>query len=131
MKMALKIIAGIALFFILVLVALYVYIRCFGLNAEPNWQIEKNAIPSASHPLAGFYKEGGCADNFGWAIGPVNEKEYYISFCGPGGCFAAGTYRPNTAIYNDPKYEVITNDKIKFQNADGWSTHIRCPSRSQ
>jgi hypothetical protein len=130
MKIALKIIAAIVLLLVLSVAAFYAYVRYLGPNAAPNWEVEKNAVPSATHPLAGFYKDEGCADSFGLAIGPANEKEYYISFCGPGGCFAAGTYRPNTTIYNDPKYEVITNDKIKIMGDGGWSTNVRCPSRS-
>jgi hypothetical protein len=108
---------------------MWIYVKYFGLNSEPNWQIERNAIPTKTHPLAGFYKEGGCADAFGWAVGPANEKEYYISFCGPGGCFAAGTYRPNTTIYDDENYKVVDENTIKFLSKNGWSTNVRCPSR--
>jgi hypothetical protein len=64
--------------------------------------------------LAGFYKDKA-SENFGWAIGPNEDGTYYISFCGPGGCFKPGTYLPNTTIVNDPNYEVIDNDTIKFK----------------
>lgn len=131
MKLALKIIAGIVFFLVLSAVALYIYMKYIGPTADPNWDIEKNALPSVTHPLAGFYKDEGCSENFGWAIGPANEKEYYISFCGPGGCFPAGTYRPNTTIYNDSNYKVINSDKIRFLSHDGWSTHVRCASRTR
>lgn len=109
---------------------LWIYVRYFGPNSEPNWHVEENAIPSSSHPLAGFYKEEGCKDPWGWAIGPANDEEYYVSFCGPGGCFAEGTYRPNTTIYDDSTYEVMDKNTIKFLTKAGWATYVRCPSRT-
>jgi hypothetical protein len=97
---------------------------------EPNWHVEKNAVRSESHPLAGFWKGENCNDDFGWAIGPAGEGLYYISFCGPGGCFAEGTYRENTTIINDPKYNVVGENTIKFLSQGSWSTHVRCPGRT-
>lgn len=129
MKLFIKIISGILLLIFAIVVAAWAYIE-YGPGSGPNWHVEKNAVPSATHPLAGFYKDENCNDNFGWAIGPANEKEYYVSFCGPGGCFAEDTYRPNTTIYNDSNYEVINENTIKFQSKQGWSTHVRCPSRT-
>ena len=96
---------------------------------EPNWHVEKNAVPSSSHPLAGFWKGGNCDDPWGWAIGPAGEGLYYISFCSPGGCFKEGTYLANTPIYSDPKYKVVDNNTIEFLSEKGWTTHIRCPGR--
>jgi hypothetical protein len=130
MKTAAKFIVGVGVGVLIVLALKYAQRQYRNYFIEPNWHVEKNAVPTESHPLAGFYKEETCNDPWGWAIGPANEKEYYISFCGPGGCFEAGTYRSNTTVYNDPKYKVINNDKIMFLSKSGWSTHVRCPSRT-
>ena len=81
---------------------------------DPGRSAEKMAVPTEEFPLAGFYKDKA-SHNFGFAIGPNEDGTYYISFCGPGGCFKPGTYLPNTTIVNDPNYEVIDNDTIKFE----------------
>jgi len=101
----------------------------FWLNNEPNWYVEENAVQSASHPLAGFWKEEGCNDAWGWAIGPVEPKIYYISFCGPGGCFKEGTYRPNTTLVDDPLYKIVDDNTILFKSNGDWSKHVRCSGR--
>lgn len=116
--------------FVLSIASIWIYVAYFGQNSEPNWHVEKNAVPSQNHPLAGFYKEGDCKDPWGWAVGPAGENKYYISFCGPGGCFAEGTYRSNTSIIGDPNYKVVDENSIDFKSNDGWSAHIRCPSRT-
>ncbi len=113
---------------VLAFIALWIYAKYTDVNSETNWHVEKNAVPSKSHPLSGFYKYEDCKEPWGWAVGAANEREYYISFCGPGGCFAEGTYRANTTIYNDPKYEVIDKNTIKFLTDGKWTTHVRCPS---
>ena len=59
---------------------------------DPHWQIEKQAKPSERYPLGGFWKSNTKHDH-GLAIGPAGEGIYYISFCGPGGCFEQGAYR--------------------------------------
>jgi hypothetical protein len=80
---------------------------------DPGRTAEKLAVPTDDFPLSGFYKDKP-SENFGFAIGPNEDGTYYISFCGPGGCFKPGTYLPNTTIVNDKNYEVIDNDTIKF-----------------
>jgi hypothetical protein len=35
---------------------------------------EKAALPSTTHPYAGFWKQPGCADRFGLAIAPPKER---------------------------------------------------------
>lgn len=72
----------------------------------PNWHIERNAKPSKAYPLGGFWKKNP-KHNHGLAIGPVGEGLYYVSFCGPGGCFEKGTYRANTTLKDDPNYKII------------------------
>ena len=99
-------------------------------NDAPNWQVEEKAQRSGTHPLAGFWKAGDCSPDAGLAIGPMGEHTYYVSFCGPGGCFAEGTYQPETAIHADPSYRVIDNDTIEVV---GWlgtrEKYVRCPGR--
>lgn len=89
---------------------------------------EKLAVPSQSHPLAGFWKDE-CSDDFGLAIAPAGKGLYSISFCGPGGCFVPGTYRPNSPIVGDPSYRVVNNNTIDVDGRNGFARSIRCPSR--
>src|SRR5262249_23368560 len=96
---------------------------------DPGRTAEKTAIQSASHPYAGFWKQPGCADNFGLAIAPAGPGIYSVSFCGPGGCFKPGTYRPNTPIVGDSDYRVIDQDTIEVSSLDGFSRYVRCKSR--
>jgi hypothetical protein len=89
---------------------------------------EKLAVPSKEYPLAGFWKRDR-SDNFGLAIAPAGNGLYSISFCGPGGCFKPGTYRPNSKIIGDKDYKVIDNDNIDVSAVGGFARHVRCPSR--
>lgn len=96
---------------------------------DPDRTAEKTAVPDDAHPLAGFWKEPGCTDNFGLAIAPAGGKTYSISFCGPGGCFKPGTYRPNTTLVDDPAYKVVDANTIEVKGADGFSKYVRCAKR--
>jgi hypothetical protein len=99
-------------------------------NDAPNWQAETKAQPSETHPLGGFWKAGDCSRDYGLAIGPMGPDTYYVSFCGPGGCFAEGTYRPETKIYGDSTYRVIDKDKIEVEGWLGIRTpYVRCTNR--
>jgi hypothetical protein len=81
-----------------------------------------------SHPFAGFWKDGHCNDEFGLSIAPAGPKMYSVSFCGPGGCFEPGTYRPNTPIVGDPAYQVIDNNTLGISTQDGtFQRYSRCP----
>lgn len=91
---------------------------------EPHWHLKENAIRSESHPLAGFWKTED-ERTHGMAIGPAGKGIYYISFCGPGGCFKENTYRPNSTIIGDDAYKVIDNDTIEILGKDGYSTYKR------
>jgi hypothetical protein len=106
--------------------------RGFGALSNPaagaDWMAEKTAVSSPTHPLAGFWKEPDCSDRFGLAIAPAGH-DYSVSFCGPGGCFAPGTYRRNTGLFHDPAYHIVDNDTIEIKGRDGFSTYVRCPSR--
>ncbi len=98
--------------------------------SDSSREAELTATQSASHPFAGFWKHGHCTDDFGLAIAPAGDKLYSVSFCGPGGCFEPGTYRPNTALVNDPEYRVLDKDTIEVSGSDGFARYIRCPARS-
>lgn len=91
---------------------------------------EKAAIPSESHPLAGFWKSSP-TDNFGLAIAPAEGRLYSVSFCGPGGCFKPGTYRPNTSLVGDKDYQVVSNETLLVHGQDGWSTYKRAARRGE
>lgn len=97
---------------------------------DPDRVAEKTAIPSESHPMAGFWKSSP-TDNFGLAIAPAEGKSYSVSFCGPGGCFKPGTYRRNTALVSDEDYQVVSNDTLLVRGQDGWSTYKRAASRGE
>lgn len=101
-----------------------------GRDPEPNWDAEQHAQRSDEHPLAGFWKEGGCDDDWGLAIGPMQKGTYYVSFCGPGGCFSRTDYRPETTIYDDPQYRVVDQNTIEVKGRVDFSTYHRCPGRA-
>jgi hypothetical protein len=90
---------------------------------------ERLATASSSHPFAGFWKEPGCVDNFGLAIAPAEAGTYSVSFCGPGGCFKPGTYRPNTSLVGDSNYRILDKDTIEVLGRDGFSKYVRCGER--
>ncbi len=94
---------------------------------DPNWEIEINAKPSKTHPLAGFWKRDMGHDH-SIAIGPQDD-EYYISFCGPGGCFSKGKYRPNSKIIGDPSYRVVDENIIEIKSKNGFTKYVRAKSR--
>lgn len=89
-------------------------------------------VPSqstAAEEFTGFWK-GDCSEAFGLQIMPANETEYSVSFCGPGGCFEPGTYRPNTTINDDELYKVVDSSHIKVWGRDGWSDYYKCESNT-
>lgn len=90
---------------------------------------EKAAVASSTHPYAGFWKGPGCADRFGLAISPAEGSLYSVSFCGPGGCFLPGTYRPDTRLGGDPDYRLVDKDTIEVRTIAGFSRYVRCPGR--
>jgi hypothetical protein len=77
-------------------------------------------------PFTGFWKTD-CAQNFGLVVEPSGKANTYaVSFCGPGGCFRPGTYRPDTTILNDPSYKVVDDDTIDVLSKDGFTRYARC-----
>jgi len=94
----------------------------------PNWHIEKLAKPCIEYPYAGFWKRK-LWHKHGLAIGPEGNGLYYVSFCGPGGCFDKGQYRDNTKIINDPNYKIIDENTIEVKMKKGFKKYIRVNSR--
>jgi hypothetical protein len=88
-----------------------------------------NPTPSESHPYAGFWKDDGhCDEDFGLSIAPAGPGMYSVSFCGPGGCFEPGTYRPNTPLVGDTNYQLIDQNTIGVGvNGGGYQRYVRCP----
>jgi hypothetical protein len=104
---------------------------CIGVSAcenshDPAKTAEKTAVASLEHPYAGFWKQGACNDNFGLAVAPAGPGMYSVSFCGPGGCFRPGTYRPNTTLVGDSNYRIRGPDVIEVGGYDGFSKYVRC-----
>jgi hypothetical protein len=116
--------------FVIIFVVVFFLIYAYFIH-EQNWYVEENVVRTEEHPLAGFWKNEGSEENpWGWAIGPASPGIYYISFCGPNGCFAEGTYLPNTSIVNDPEYKVIDENTIMMPSKKGLSKVVRCPGRT-
>ena len=90
-----------------VLISLALVATFSSCGAKPANQGNRSPEPEASgtHPFVGFWKDGHCDDDFGLSIAASGPETYSVSFCGPGGCFEPGTYRPNTPIVGDPAYQ--------------------------
>lgn len=84
---------------------------------------------AAQDAYTGFWK-GNCDQAFGLQIMPAAGGEYSVSFCGPGGCFEPGTYRPNTKLADDPLYQVVSASHIKVLGRDGWSDYYKCTAET-
>lgn len=95
---------------------------------EPNRHIEKEAKSRKTHPLGGFWKTRP-QNNHGLAIGRATEDTYFVSFCGPGGCFEKDTWRPNSPIVGDENYRVLDNDTIEIRSKKGFKKYKRAASR--
>jgi hypothetical protein len=100
------------------------------LRQAPNWNVEQDAQPSDAHPYGGFWKTHA-QDEFGLAIGPADADSYYVSFCGPRGCFAKGTYRPITSLVDDPQYHIIDINHIEVNGKKGFATYQRSKGRKR
>ena len=94
-------------------------------SSETSSTMPSKLSPSSDHPLTGFWRSD-CADAFGLAVQPAGPAEYSVSFCGPGGCFEPGTYRPNSRIVDDPEYRITDANTIDVRGRDGFTTYYRC-----
>ena len=97
---------------------------------DPNWHIERQAKPTNTHPLGGFWKRDNKQDH-GLAIGPADGNTYFISFCAPSGCFEKGKYRPNSTIEGDSEYRVIDKNTIEVKGKNGFTKYVRTKSRER
>lgn len=83
-------------------------------------------VPDTAKDFTGMWKNE-CEQDFGLQIKPVGrDGKYSVSFCGPGGCFDPGTYRPNTFINGDRSYKVVSDSEIQVKGGDGFSTYRKC-----
>ena len=103
--------------------------REWSFDAPPYKQTDSAEWPAGQPKpdLAGSWKDH-CEDGHGLRIESAGGELYSISFCGPGGCFEPGTYRPNSRIFGDESYRVIDANKIEVLGGDGFSTYLRCSS---
>lgn len=98
---------------------------------DPNWQVVEEAVASTQHPLAGFWKQDDCDEPWGWAIGPVDPDNYFVSFCAPGGCQGKADQGARiTSITADPDYLVVDHNSMKFRSEGNWIRLVRCPARN-
>jgi len=93
-----------------------------------HWEVERDAVASPSHPFGGFWKSD-LSNEFGIAVGPYGEGKYYVCFCGPGGCFAKGAYRPITSLTSDQEYRIIDANTIEIHSSTGWTKFYRSKGR--
>ncbi len=83
-------------------------------------------VPDPSKDFTGFWKEK-CEQDFGLQIKPAGtDGKYSVSFCGPGGCFEPGTYRPNTFINRDKSYQIVSDTELRVGGGDSFSTYKKC-----
>ena len=75
--------------------------------------------------FTGFWKVN-CTDAFGVQIKNQPSNLFSVSFCGPGGCFPPGKWRPNTPIIGDAEYHVINPTTIEIGHGQGWTRYTRC-----
>jgi hypothetical protein len=83
-----------------------------------NIHLSGELTPTEGHPYAGFWKTK-CSDDSGLAIAPAGRGQYSVSFCGKGGCFKPGTYRPITPLVGDKDYKVESSTRIRVKGIDG------------
>jgi hypothetical protein len=84
------------------------------LAINPNTALVVNRLtPTPQMPYVGFWKVNR-SEQFGVAIADAGNGFYSLSFCGPGGCFRPGEWRPNSTIMYDERYRVVDRDTIEF-----------------
>jgi hypothetical protein len=77
------------------------------------------------YPFIGFWKMD-CSDQVGIAIDQAGDELYSVTFCGPGGCFKPGDYRPNTTIVGDPAYVIVDENTLDLEGKNTWLRYTRC-----
>jgi hypothetical protein len=111
----------------LALFLLFAFVGC-GTRHHQNWEVEQDAQPSETHPYGGFWKINS-QDQWGLAIGPYGKTSYYVSFCGPRGCFTKGEYRAATSLVGDPQYRVLDMNHLDVNGKKGFTTYQRSNGR--
>ena len=87
--------------------------------------------PDPARDFTGFWKTD-CANVFGLQIKHFGaDGKYSIVFCGPGGCGDPADEGRKTFITKDPHFQVVSEDELKQQSADGWETYHRCSKDPQ
>lgn len=100
-------------------------------RGRSNREAERTAVASATHPYAGFWKREDCEGTWGLAVSPAGRPGFYsVSFCGSGGCFEPGTYRPNTTLTGDRAYRIVDKDTMDVEASDGFVRFVRCQGRA-
>src|SRR5690348_8199717 len=66
--------------------------------------------------FTGVWKRN-CSDYYGVKIEPAAAGLYSVSFCGYG-CFAPGTWMPNTSIVSDAHYKIVSPSRLGIRRDD-------------
>lgn len=110
----------------------WIFLCVAGSDASLAGAVKQQAWPAdvPKPNLTGFWKTD-CRDDFGIKIEPAGGDLYSISFCGPGGCFKPGQWTPNSAIFGDAAYRVLSADTIELHSGDRVDTFYLCPSNER
>lgn len=100
---------GLAWFILLGIIVAVSYFMRFDFYTT-SYTIQKQLEADPALPYIGFWKND-CNDNFGLAIQKATKDEYYVRFCGPGGCFGKTPFM-RTKLINDPRYKIVDSDTI-------------------
>lgn len=63
-----------------------------------------------SHPMIGFYKMN-CSENHGFVVEKASEANYFVRFCGPGGCFGKTPFFL-TDFRDHPFYSIVDGNTL-------------------
>jgi Zn-dependent protease with chaperone function len=77
--------------------------------------------------FTGLWKED-CEQLYGLQFKPLEKQGVYsVSLCGPAGCLDPGTYRPNTTIQGDARYDVLHAEEILIRQPRGdFTSYVKC-----
>jgi len=91
------------------------------------WALSLLLLTACKKPtdFTGFWKVN-CTDAFGVQIKKQPGNLYSVSFCGPGGCFAPGGWKPNTPIFGDAQYRVLNPTTIEIGGGQNRTRYTKC-----
>ncbi len=75
-----------------------------------SYTIEAQLKPDPSLPYIGFWRND-CSDNFGVAVQKAGADEYYVRFCGPGGCLGKTSIMQNK-LTDNPRVKIIDANTV-------------------